>query len=123
MFWATPSCRPAADMMILKVDPGASWSWIALFISGWRGSVMIFFAHFAYVPHQVRRKAVAGIKPPFFINGFKLRQFVAMGLDERLLVRCNVLLDGDRLIPRRNPEVMQGGAQLVEVEVQALRNH
>ena len=37
IFWATPSCKPAADMMILKVKPGANWSWMALFISGWLG--------------------------------------------------------------------------------------
>ena len=43
MSWATPSCRPATDMMILKVDPGASCAWIALSSSGWSGSVISLF--------------------------------------------------------------------------------
>ena len=43
MVWATFSCRPASDMMILKVLPGASCAWMALFSSGWSGLLRISF--------------------------------------------------------------------------------
>ena len=34
---------PATDIRILNVDPGASCAWMALFISGWSGSVISLF--------------------------------------------------------------------------------
>ncbi len=43
MFCAAPSCSPATDIRILNVDPGASCAWIALFSSGWSGSVINLF--------------------------------------------------------------------------------
>ena len=43
MSFATPSSRPASDMMILKVDPGASCAWMTLSNNGWWGSVTSLF--------------------------------------------------------------------------------
>ena len=43
MVWATFSCRPASDMMILKVRAGASWAWMVLLSSGWSGLLRISF--------------------------------------------------------------------------------
>jgi hypothetical protein len=34
-----PSCHPATDIIILNTEPGASCAWIALFNSGFAGSV------------------------------------------------------------------------------------
>jgi hypothetical protein len=65
-------------------------------------------------------KAVAGIEPALLVDGLQLGQFVAVGLDEGLLVGGNVLLDGDGLVAGRGAVVAQGGAQLIEIEVEAL---
>ena len=64
-------------------------------------------------------KAVAGIEAAFFVDGLQLGQFVAVGLDEGLLVGGDVLLDGDGLVAGRGAIAAEGGAQLVEVEVEA----
>ena len=42
-----------------------------------------------------------------------------MGLDEGLFVGRNILLDWDGLVAGRHPVVMEGGLQLVEVEIEA----
>ncbi len=39
----TFSCRPATDMMILNVLPGASWAWMVLLSRGWSGLLRIPF--------------------------------------------------------------------------------
>ncbi len=56
------------------------------------------FADFAHIADQVRRKSVARIEPPLLFDGLQFRQLVAVGFDESLLIRRDVVLDGNRLI-------------------------
>ena len=84
--------------------------------------VQIVLAHLAHVADQVSGKAVARIKPPLLVDRVQLRQLVAMGLNKRLLVGGNVLLDGNRLVARRGAVTAQCGAQLLQIQMQSLRN-
>ncbi len=82
--------------------------------------IQVFFAHLAHVTDEVGGKAVAGIQPPLFVDGLQLGQLVAMSLDERLLVGGYVQLDGEGLVAGRGAIAAQHGAQLLQIEVEAL---
>ncbi len=79
-------------------------------------------AHLADVTDQVGGKAIAGIQPPLFVDGFQLRQLVAVGLDKLHLVRSDVLLERNRLILGRQRVMRQGALQLLRGHVQPTRN-
>ena len=68
------------------------------------------------------REAVVRVETPFLVDGFQFGQFVAMRLDERFFVGSHFLLDGNGLISRRSTETLDGGAQCVQIEVQAAGN-
>ena len=95
---------------------------VARLVVGEARIVQVVFAHLAHVADQVRGKTVARIEPALFVDGFELGQLVAMRLDKGLLVGGHVLLDGDGLVAGLRAIVVQRGAQLVEVEIKALRN-
>ncbi len=85
--------------------------------------VQVVFADFADISDQVGREPVAGIEAALLVDGLQLRKLVAVGLDKRLLVGGDVLLDGDGLVAGRDAEVAQRSPQLFQIEVQPLRNH
>jgi hypothetical protein len=112
---------PAQDFVVGLLNPSLAHH-IARLVIGEFGIVEILFAHLANVANQVRGKAVARIEPPFLVDRFQLRQLIPVRLNKRLLIRRNILLDGNRLVPRRQPEAMQRSLQLVEVQIQPLGN-
>ena len=84
--------------------------------------VEIFLAHLTHVPDQVGCKSIPRVEAPHLIHRLQFRQLVAMGLDEGLFIVGNVQLDGDRLVTRRGAIAAQGGAQVFQVQVQAVGN-
>ena len=95
---------------------------VARFVGRIARVVQILLAHLAHVADQVGRKAVARIKPALHVDRLQLGQFVAMRLDEGLLVGCDLLLDGNRLVDRAGAIAAQRGAQQLQVQVQPARN-
>jgi hypothetical protein len=83
----------------------------------------IVLAHLAHVADQVRGKTVARIQPALLVDRLQLRQFVAMRCNKGLLVSRHVLLDGYGLIAGLRTEAVQGGPQLIEIEIQPVCNH
>ncbi len=110
---------PAQQLVVGLFHAGLAHH-VARLVVGKARIVQVVFAHFAHVADQVRRKSVARIQPALFIDGFELRQLVAMRRDKRLLVRGHVLLDRDGLIAGLGAVVVQRRAQLIEVEIEAL---
>ena len=92
-------------------------NYIAGLVIGKARVVQVFFAYLAHVPDQVRCEAVAGIKPALLINRLQLRQFVAMRLDESLLVCGDVLFDRDGLVARCCAIALDRRLQLVQIKV------
>ncbi len=113
---------PRKQLVVGLLDAGLAHH-VAWLVGGIARVVQHVFAHFAHIADQVRCKAVARIEPALLVDGFQLRQLVAVRLNEGLLVRRDFLLDGDGLIARGGAEVLHGGAQLVEIEIKAARNH
>ncbi len=74
----------------------------------------------ADVADEVGRKAVAGVEAALLVEGLEFGEFVAMGGDEGLLVRGDVLLEGDWLVLGRDLKVAEGGLDLVDGDVKAL---
>jgi hypothetical protein len=64
-------------------------------------------------------EAVAGIEATLFVEGLELGELVAVGGDESLLVRGDVLLERDGLIFRGYLEAAEGGVDLLDGDVEA----
>ena len=108
----------AAQQLVVGLLDARLAHHVARLVDGIARIVQILFAHLAHVADQVGGKAVAGIEPALLVDGFQLGQLVAVGLDEGLLVGGDVLLDGDGLVAGRGPVAAQGGAQLLQIEIQ-----
>src|SRR6185437_13306164 len=54
----------------------------------------------ADIPDQVRREAIARVKPALLVHGHQLGQLIAMRLNESLLIGSDVLLERDLLVLR-----------------------
>ncbi len=67
----------------------------------------------------MRGEAVAGIEAALLVNGFEFGELVAVGLNEGLLVRRDLSLDGDGLIAGRGAVMAERGLKLLEIEVEA----
>ena len=65
-------------------------------------------------------EAVAGVEAALLVEGFELGELVAVGGDEGLLVRGDVLLEGDGLVLGGGLEAAEGGLDLVDGDVEAL---
>ena len=64
-------------------------------------------------------EAVARIEAALLVEGFELGEFVAVGVDEGLLVGGDVLLERDGLVLGRELEAAQRGLNLLDGDVQA----
>ena len=60
--------------------------------------IQIFVAHLADIADQVRQESVFGIEATMNHDGFKFRQFIAMGFNECLLIRRDVVFEQERSI-------------------------
>ncbi len=96
---------------------------VAGLIGGVARLIQVIFAHLAHVADQVRGESVSRIKPALLVDGLELGQLVAVRLDEGLLVRGNIFFDRDGLVAGRGAEVLQGGAELFQIQVQPQRDH
>ncbi len=84
--------------------------------------IQIRLAHLAHIPNQMRRKSILRIQPPLRIQRLQLRQIIPMRRNKRLLIRRNVLLQRNRLILRRILKVPQRRLDLLQRNMQSLRN-
>jgi hypothetical protein len=64
-------------------------------------------------------EAVAGVKAALLVEGLELGEFVAVGGDEGLFVRSDVLLEGDGLVLGGYLEAAESGVNLLDGDVEA----
>ena len=110
----------AAQQLVVGLLHAGLAHHVARLVVGKARIVQIVLADFAHIADQVRGKSVAGIEAPLFVDRLQFRQLVAVCLDERPLVVRNVLLDGDRLVAGRGAIAAKSGAQLLQIQTQAL---
>ena len=82
----------AAQQLIVGLFHTRFTDHIARLVIGVARVVQHIVAHLAHVADQVGGKSVAGIKAALFIDGFQLRQLVAVRLDEFHFIGRDVLL-------------------------------
>ena len=70
----------------------------------------------------MRQEPILRIQPPLLIQRLQLRQLIPVRCNERLLIRRNVLLQWNRLILRRILKVPQRRLDLLQWNMQSLRN-
>ena len=83
------------------------------------GAVQVLLRHFADVADEVRREAVAGVEASLRVPHCEFGQLIAVGLDEGLLIRGNVLLQWDGIVGRRACVAAQGCLDLVHRKIEA----
>ena len=63
-------------------------------------------------------EAIAGVEAALLVEGFEFGEFVAVCVDEGLLVGGDVLLEGDRLVLGSDLEAADGGLDLLDGDVE-----
>ncbi len=108
----------AEEGVVGLLDAGAADD-VAGLVEGVAGVVEHLLGDLADVADEMGGEAVAGVEAALLVEGFEFGELVAMGGDEGLLVRGDVLLERDGLVLGASLEAAKSGLDLVGWEVEA----
>ena len=104
--------RTAQHRVVALLDPGTA-HYVSWLVVGVLGLIQHVFADLARVADQVGRKAIARIEPALHVDRLQLGEFIAVRLDELLLIGGDVALQRQRLVLGRAAILHQHRADLV----------